>query len=148
MNGTNLSLQARYTRVSPSAAAATTAINGSILDMAGFDSVLFIALLGDVTDTSALALTAQTNSVNSGTGMRTLAGSAAFTAGATNADNNMLALEVHKPRERFIRPVLARATANAVVDGIIAVQFNAKDVPPGQSAGVLALTRLNDASFV
>lgn len=138
----------KITRVAASASAAQTDVNGSILDMAGFDGVLFIALTGDVTDTSALALKAEQNTLNQAGGMAELVGSAAFTAGATSADGKALVLDVFAPRERYIRAVLERGTANAVVDGIIAIQYQARSKPTAQDASVIASALINDPNEV
>ncbi len=68
-----------------------------------------------------------------------LAGVAAsFTADPTNADNNMLAVEVARPTKRFLRVTLTRATADAAVDGIVAVQSNPAEAPVTQDTSVLA----------
>lgn len=134
----------KITRVAASAAAAQTAIEGSILDMAGFAGVLFIALTGDVTTGSVLGLKAQQNDANSGTGMADLVGAAAFTAGASDADSKAIVLDVHAPRERYVRAVLTRTTANAVVDGIIAIQYKAGHAPTMQDASVIAGALIND----
>ena len=61
----NLSKAIKITRVANSAAAATTEVLSSVLDMQGYDGVMFIALLGDITATSVLTLTAKGNSANS-----------------------------------------------------------------------------------
>jgi hypothetical protein len=134
----------KITRVANAAAAATTDVNGSILDMQSFEGVMFVALLGDVADTSVLALKAEQNTVNSGTGMAALTGNAGLTAGASNADNTALVLDVHKPRERYVRPVLSRGTANAVVDGIIAIQYGPQHKPTTQAASVIASALIAD----
>ena len=130
--------------VAIAAAAATTDVAGSFVDMKGFDGVLFIALTGDVTDTSALALKASQNSIDSATGAAELVGGPSFTAGPTNADNKALVLDVYKPRERYVRPILKRGTANAVVNGVIAIQYNARSVPTAQDASVIAAALIND----
>lgn len=134
----------KITRVAAAAAAGVTDVNGAVLDMAGFTGVMFIALTGDVTDTCALALKAEQNTLNQAGGMAELVGSAAFTAGATNADSKVLVLDVYAPRERYVRAVLERGTANAVVDGIIAIQYVARSAPTQQDASVIAATLLND----
>lgn len=125
-------------RVLIDTAAGQAATAGSILDMAGYEGVLFIAKLGDVTDTSVVTLQAQHNDANSTSGMATLAGSATFTAGATSADDNLLVLEVYRPTKRYIRPLLTSATANAVKNGIIAVRYGPRCKPVTQGATVLA----------
>lgn len=137
---------AKITRVANASAAAQTAVAGTILDMQGFDSVLFIASLGDVSDTCVLTLAAQQNTANSATGMAALAGTATFTADATSADNKLLALDVRYPRERYVRAYLTRTTANAVVDSITAIQYNAKDLPVTQSSTVLVSALISDAA--
>lgn len=140
----SLTKNVKISRVSAAASAAQTAIESDILNMAGFDGVLFVALLGDVTTGSVLGLGAEQNDVNNGTGMAALTGSAAFTAGASDADSKVLVLDVYKPRQQFVRAKLTRTTANAVVDGIIAIQYGAKSVPTAHAAAIIASALLND----
>lgn len=134
----------KITRVAASAVAAQTDVNGSILDMAGFEGVMFVALLGDVSDGSKLALKAEQNTANSTSGMAELVGSAAFTASASDADSKALVLDVHKPRERYVRAVLERGTANAVVDAVIAIQYMPWSAPTAHDASVIAAALIND----
>lgn len=136
----NLSKDVKITVVSPAAAAAQTAIDSSILDMTGYEGVMFIALLGDVTATSALTLTAKGNSANHLTvpapvsqGATTL-----FTAAAADADSKALMVDIYKPALRYIFANLTRTTADAIVGGIIAIQYNAKTKPTTQDASVIA----------
>jgi hypothetical protein len=140
----SLTKNVKITRVSNAAVAAQTAIESNILDMAGFDGVLFVALLADVSDGSVLGLAAEQNDANSGSGMAALAGAVSFTAGATNADHKMLVLDVYKPRERYLRAKLTRTTADAAVSGILALQYGAKSVPTSHDAAVIASALLND----
>lgn len=140
----SLTKNVKITRVSAAAAAAQTAVNGSILDMQGFDGVLFLVLTGDVSDTSVLTLKAEQNSVNSGSGMAALSGSATFTAGASTADSKALVLDVFKPSKRYVRAALTRATANAAIDGIVAIQYGAQNKPSAHDASVIASAFLND----
>lgn len=144
----SLTKNIKITRVAASASAAQTDVTGSILDMAEFDGVLFIALTGDVTTSSALALKAEQNTANSTSGMAELSGSAAFTASASDADSKALVLDVYKPRERYVRAVLERGSANAVVDGIIAIQYGAMNKPTTHDASVIASALLNDPAEV
>lgn len=129
-------------RVLVDTVAGVAATAGDILDMAGYEGVIFIAKLGDVTDTSVVTLTAQQSTANAAGGMATLAGSATFTAGAANADNNLLVLDVYRPTERYVRPVLTSTVANAVKNGVIAIRYGARKVPATQGATVLAAATL------
>lgn len=78
--------------VEAAAAAGQTLLTTDVVDMQGFDSVAFIAVLGDVTDTSALVLTGFTNDTNDTASPTQLAKPVSFTAGASDADNKMLFL--------------------------------------------------------
>jgi hypothetical protein len=118
----------------------------SILDMQGFHGVLFLALTGDVTSGSVLTLAAQQNTINSTSGMATLSGNATFTAGASDADNKILALDVVKPRERYLRAVFTSATQNAVKSGVVAIRYGAEGVPIVPGSSVIDYETITDAA--
>lgn len=132
--------------VEPAAAAGQTTLTTDVVDMRGFDSIAFIAYLGDVSDTSVLTLTGKTNTANSVSSPTptTLAQTVTYTAGATNADSKLLVLDLHRPRDRYVFATLTRGTANAVVNGIIAVLYNASERPVTQHADVIASAHEND----
>ena len=112
-------------------------LNGDILDLANDDSVLLIAILGDVTTTAVLTLKAYCGDAPAlGDGAYKTA-TATVTADATSADNKLLVLDVIKPGKRYVRADLVRATANAVIDGIIAIRYNARNIPTTQPADVV-----------
>lgn len=137
----NLLKDCKISRVENAAAAAQTELQTDVLDMSGFDAVCFIALLGDVTTGSVLTLTAKqntANSVSSPTPTDVTDGDATFTAGASDADNKLLVVDVIRPAERYVFASLTRTTANAVVDGIIAIQYRTKDFPVTQPSSILA----------
>ena len=135
----NFLTNSKLTRVEPAAAAAQSLLTGDIVDMQSFDAVTFIAFLGDVLDTAVLTLQAQQGDQSDGSDATNLPGVlATFTADATSADNNMLAVEIARPTKRFLRVTLTRATANAAVDGIVAVQSNPAEAPVTQDTSVLA----------
>jgi len=142
MGLSNLLKDYKITRVANSAVAATTDVTSSVLDMTGYDSVMFVAALGDVTVNSVLTLTVKENTANSTSSPTptaiTGAATAAYTATATDADNKLLVVDVLRPAQRYVFCILSRTAANAVVDGIIAIQYNAKALPVTQSSDVLA----------
>lgn len=127
---------AKITRVSNSAVAGTTDIDSARVDMTGFDSVMFVALLGDVTSGSVLTLTAKSNAADSATNSTSEKAGTTITAGASDYDNKMLIVDLHKPTLRYAHCTLAIDTQNAVVDGIIAIQYNAKSQPITQGSTV------------
>lgn len=130
----------KVTPVAASAVAAQTEVLTSVLDMSGFDGVMFIALLGDVTATSVLTLTAKGNTASSTSSPTpvTQIATAAFTAGASDADDKALVVDVYDPMLRYAFASLTRTTANAVVNGIIAIQYTAEYKPTTQAATVIA----------
>ena len=136
----NLSKNCKITVISAAAAAATTEIVSDVLDMSGYDGVMFIALLGDVTVNSVLTLTAKGNSANSTSSPTpvTQAATDAFTAAAADADSKILMVDVAKPTLRYQFASLTRTAANAVVGGIIAIQYSAAEKPTTQDASVIA----------
>jgi hypothetical protein len=140
-----LAEEVRITRVENAAAAGTSELRTDVLDMAGWDGVVFVALLGDVTATSVLTLTAFTNTANSDSTPTPVAvpggATTTFTAGASDADNRLLVVDVLRPAQRFVFASLTRATANAAVDGIIAIQYLGRISPSIQPASVLALAK-------
>ena len=115
-------------------------LNGSIVDLGAdgiFDSVCFIATTGDVADTAVMTLKAycgDESDVSDGAYKTT---TATFTAGAATADNKTLILDVVRPGKRYVRPDFVRATANIPVETIIAIKYNAKNVPVTQSSSVV-----------
>lgn len=112
-------------------------LTGDILDLHGCDSVLGIAILGDVTNTAVVTLKAYTgdNAALSDGAYETV--TATVTATASSADNKLLVLDIVKPGKRYCRFDLVRATANAVVDGIIALRYNYRVVPVTQGSDVV-----------
>lgn len=136
----NLLNNMKITRISAdgAGAASATPTKATIIDMNGFESVCFIALMGNVLDTSALALKAAGAATNDTAEMALLTGSAAFTAGASDADDKLLILDVVKPPYRYIEAQLFHVTANGPFDGILAIQYNGSRVPVTQGSTVIA----------
>jgi len=136
----------KITRISNDAVAATSDVTSGVIDMQGFDSVIFLLLLGDVTSGSVLTMTAKTNTANSTSSPTPVAVTGGvvgpITAGASDNDNGVYAVEVMRPQARYVFVVVNRTTQNAVIDGIIAVQFNAKSLPVTQDATTVLQTAL------
>lgn len=135
----NLSKDIKITVVKAAAAAAQTELTSDVLDMQGWSGVMFIALTGDVTTGCVLTLTAKGNSANSTSSPTPVTqGSATFTAGDTDADSKVLIVDVYEPQMRYVFASLTRTAANAVVGGIIAIQYQPDSKPTSQSASVIA----------
>lgn len=134
--------EAKITRVGNSAVAGTTDQDSTVLDMTGYDSVMFVALLGDATATSALELQAFGNtasSTSSPTPVELTDGDVTYTAAASDADNKILVLDIQRvnPTYRYVFCRLVIDTANCVTDGLLAIQYNARTIPVTQGSTVL-----------
>lgn len=137
MFATNLLKDVKITRVMNAVAAGTTDQNSSILDMQGFEGVMFIASFGTLTATQVTSIKAQQDTDSAGGTMADLAGTAV--GPLADADSNkMLVLDVYRPEERYVRCVVDRGTANAVIDGIVAIQYNCHKAPITQGTTVSA----------
>lgn len=138
MEPLNLSFYGEISKPSAAVAAGTSAVNGTGVAMAGYENVLFIACIGDVLDTGTLALKAQTCTDAGGTGAADITGAttSTFTADATSGDNKILVLDVIRPNGTFVRPVLTRGVANAVVENIVAIRYGYKKPPVPQALSV------------
>lgn len=112
-------------------------LNGDIIDLQGFDSICLIGILGDVAATGVATLKAYCGDAAAlGDGAYKTA-TATVTADATSADNKLLVLDIVRPGKRYVRADLVRATANIVVDGVIAIRYNAKTAPVTQPSDVV-----------
>ena len=119
------------------AAGTSDTLSGDILDLQDCDSVMGVAILGDVTATAVLTLKAYTGDNSALTDGAYETVTASVTASETSADDKLLILDVVKPGKRYCRFDLVRATANAVVDGIIGVRYNFRTIPTTQPADVV-----------
>lgn len=118
----------KITRVLNATAAGSSDITtATVVDMEGFQSCEFVVLLGALTASQETTVTVAQSDA-SGSGFADLTGAAAPTI-EDDDDNQIVRVEVVKPRERYLKVTIGRATANAVVDGVIAIQRGADYTP-------------------
>jgi len=109
-------------------AADNETLTGGILDMTGYDSVAFIAgaLKGEALDFSVKAQQGDASNLSDAAD---LAGTAVAFSTAVGSDG-LTTLEVHQPSDQYVRPVVTVPNATAATPTfVIAIQFNAKNVP-------------------
>jgi hypothetical protein len=117
----NLLDNLKITRCSDYTSAGTNEINGTTLDMAGFDGVIFCSTIG--TANSGNYMFAEEGSSSPATS--DLEGSK---VGAGGSDADDLVLEIHKPLKRYIRASIARG-ASTTAGSIWAIQYKARTAP-------------------
>lgn len=110
--------------------------DGNIIDLANCDSVMGIAILGEVTAGSVITLKAfcgDASNLSDGAYKTT---TATVTAAGNDTDNNMLVLDVIRPGKRYVRFDLVIDTQNAVVDSILAISYNYRNIPVIQGSEI------------
>ena len=116
------------TRVMVGVAAGQATNNGSSVDMKGYDSITFIALIGTIVATGTITLKAQQSSDDGDAdAFSDLEGTAiAYTS---DDDDKMVILEINCPLKRYVRPVVTTAVANGTIDGVVAIQTKSSTEP-------------------
>lgn len=124
------------------AAGSTDITDALAVDMAGFESVRFIFALGTITSGAATSVAASMLGTSSPTpGTDDVAGSKITVI--DTADDTLFILDIVKPALRYVRPFVKRATQNAVLNCIIAEQYeHAGKMPVAAAATVTAQTLL------
>lgn len=126
-----------YVKISQGAAtttAGTSDVNGDILDMSGYDGVLWVAKFG--TAASNNTLHAQQDSASGGGTMADLAG----TSVTVGSSDEIVWLDLkHNPAgERYVRVVADRGTSTTL-DWCVALRYDAKTLPvDNATAGTIA----------
>lgn len=97
--------------------------NSSIIDMDGYESVMFVTTITDSVATGVAKMVVQENDENSDAGMADVTGTAATVTCAVNDDINgtVLVTEYRKPAKRFVQAVRTSATANIAYGEVIAI---------------------------
>lgn len=137
----NLLKNIKVTRALNAVAAGTTSQNGATLDMSGWDGVLFICSIGTLTATQVTALKAQQGQASNLSDAADLAGTAVGPF-ADGDSNKVLALDIYRPQERYVRCVVTRGTANAVIDDVMAIQYRGHKSPVAQDTTYVAANKV------
>lgn len=121
--------------ITPTAGGAgTTDINGTTLDMAGFESVLMVVTFGAITSGAATSIKAQQGSASDMSDAADLAGTGQTIADTD--DDKTFYIDLVKPTERYVRLVVDRGTQNAVVASALYIQYDSKKQPASHGTGV------------
>lgn len=140
----NLTDNAKIDQVLGYYAAAQNKVTSDILDMAGYEGVVFIAGLGTIIEAGTIDVYPEQNTVNSVSGMAELAGTAAYTvtAAAAALTKSCIIVDVYKPQERYVQCNITPATQNAVILGIVAIRYNGPKPDAFAALDPLKMTQL------
>lgn len=108
-------------------AAGTTDINGSAIDMSGWEGVLFIISFGAIVSGAVTSIKAQQDTASGMGSAADLLGTAQTIADTD--DDKTFYIDIKNPRERYVRAVVDRGTQNATVGNITAIQYGPRTAP-------------------
>lgn len=123
------------TAVTPTAGAAgTTDIEGTTLDMQGFEGVLMVVRMGAITGSAVTSIKAQQGALSNMTDAADLTGTGQTIA--DDDDDQTFYIDLYKPLERYVRLYVDRATQNAVVSSAEYIQYGARELPTSHGSNV------------
>jgi len=140
----NALFDSKYIPVSNDLAAGTGTTNCTVVDLADFDSIEVITKLGALAAGAAVLVKLQQGALANGSDMADLEGTgisitepAASGTGVTY-EQKLVVHDLARPRERYVRPVIVRSTANAEVDAVLVRLYNARQKATSQDDDYVA----------
>ena len=140
----NLLKNVRISQVLGYFAAGTTKRTSTIVDMANYDGVVFVAGLGTLLDTGTLDVFVEQHTLNQTSGMTRVLTTTLFTATSVDAllTQSCIVVDVYRPTKRYLQCNITPAVANAVILGIVAIQYRGRAMPTTHPAANLKTTQL------
>lgn len=138
MSQTFLSQNAQVAYAVGSYGAGTSTVQGYVTDMSGYDNVMYILNLGTVTSGGNVTLRVEGSDASNGSSNTTLANT------GVNVDpvsNTTIVIDVIKPSNRYVFPLVVRATQNSVVNSITAIKYGARTVNITADGNTTSTTR-------
>ena len=125
----NLARQVKLDVVAEARAAGSSEYQSSAVDMQGFEGVAFIVPIsthdGGTTQPALASVTLQEGPASTGP-FNALSGSSASFTYTTDADSRVLVSDVYRPKDRYVRASVVRATTDqASIGPIVAAQYGA-----------------------
>ena len=127
----NLSTEVKVTRVIPATATGTSDVNGTVIDMSGFDGVMFVGAIGSAAANNGIKV--QQGAASNLADAADLAGSKVLSDGT----QTQFVVDVFRPQERYVRPVMVRGTTTTV-DAVFAIQYGGRSLPVTNTSAALA----------
>jgi len=112
-------------------ASGTADRNGAILDMSGWDGVLVIARIAAVAAGGTNSIKMQQDTAVGGGSMADLLGTGITIA--DDDDDQIFAIDLVKPRERYVRCVIDKDTSNAMAEDVTYIQYAGSKFPFAQN---------------
>lgn len=124
----NQSSREKVIRVMNGVTAGTTDQTSSAIDTLGYDGVKIYTAFGAITSGAVTSVKVQQSSDDASADAYADLEGTSITI-ADDDDNQVAVHDIYRPRERYLKVVVDRGTQNAVIDGIIAVLYGARELP-------------------
>ncbi len=135
----NLGKNVKITKVIAAAGAGTGTTNGTILDMLGYEGVLFVGgAIGTVNAGNYFKV--QQDTASGGGTMADLEG----TKLVPTVNAYAVAIDVYRPRERYVRPVVVLGASSTLGD-LYAIQYGESLAPTSHATGIDTETHISPA---
>jgi hypothetical protein len=131
--------------ITPTAGAAgTSAINGGWFDMAGFRGLLALITFGVITSTAVTSIKLQGANLDDQSDGADLEGTGQTIADTD--DGKTFYVDLYRPLHRYIRLVVPRGTANAVVAEALYVGYEPRVTPTTHGTNVAGELQISPAA--
>lgn len=115
-------------RVMNAVAAGTSVQTSSAIDTQGYEGVKIYTSFGAITTGAVTSVEVQQSSDDAAADAYT--DLLSTNIAVTDAQDNMVVVhDIYRPRERYLKLQINRATQNAVIDGVIAVLYGSRKKP-------------------
>lgn len=114
-------------------AAGTSNYSSTPVDMQGYDGVKFYVPVS--THTAAGTVAATFSEGASTSAFNTLTATSANMTGTTDADSRVMVVDIYRPKDRYVRTTITRATQNTSIGPIVAELYGASKMAITQSTG-------------
>ncbi len=133
----NLSKNIRIQKVKALSTTAGSAVDSDSVDMAGWDGVLFFVTMATVNASNFvnLAQSADDSSFADLAGTKVTPGD----------DNDVGAIDVYRPTDRYVRMEVDRGGANTVLGEIYAIQYRGRKLPSTHGSDIDIKTHISPA---
>lgn len=116
-------------------AAGSSDVESSIIDTAGFLGCRIIVGFGTITGSAVTSVEVQQDTDSAGGTMADLLGT--NVAVLDTDDNRIVIIDIYRPRERYLRAQIHRATANAVIDFMLVELYEPRLKPVTQDTATI-----------
>lgn len=119
----NLLSRTKVIESSPYTTAGTSDVTGVAIDMAGYEGVMFIANFGTAAADNTILLHQSSDDASADAYTEVLG-----TQVGVGASDEIVVLDVYRPRERYVKCIAERGTSSTL-EGVIAIQYGPRSLP-------------------